>query len=69
MIVCPAMNTAMWEHPITQQHLDQIKTFGPNVYVIPPIVKTLICGDHGMGAMEEPSVIAQRVADILTQKK
>jgi len=55
----------MWEHPVTQKHLEVVKTFGKSVYVIPPIVKTLICGDIGNGAMEEPSVIAGRVADIL----
>ncbi|XP_077774482.1 phosphopantothenoylcysteine decarboxylase isoform X2 [Podarcis muralis] len=45
LLFCPAMNTAMWEHPITAQQVDQLKSFG---YVeIPCIVKKLICGDEG----------------------
>ncbi|CAF1018461.1 unnamed protein product, partial [Adineta ricciae] len=50
LIVAPAMNTAMYEHPLTRQQLDLItNTFG---YVeIPSIEKTLMCGQTGIGAM------------------
>lgn len=45
MIFCPAMNTAMWEHPITAQQVGQLKAFG---YVeIPCVAKKLVCGDQG----------------------
>ena len=45
LLFCPAMNTAMWEHPITAQQVEQLKSFG---YVeIPCIVKKLVCGDEG----------------------
>ncbi|XP_066491859.1 phosphopantothenoylcysteine decarboxylase isoform X2 [Tiliqua scincoides] len=44
LLFCPAMNTAMWEHPITAQQVEQLKGFG---YVeIPCIVKKLVCGDE-----------------------
>ncbi|XP_072837673.2 phosphopantothenoylcysteine decarboxylase isoform X1 [Pogona vitticeps] len=44
LLFCPAMNTAMWEHPITAQQVEQLKSFG---YVeIPCIVKKLVCGDE-----------------------
>lgn len=60
IIVAPAMNTAMWLHPITKK---QIKTLqedwgvdgGPEGWmeVLKPIEKTLACGDSGSGAMVE----------------
>ncbi|MBV95756.1 Phosphopantothenoylcysteine decarboxylase, partial [Eschrichtius robustus] len=44
LLFCPAMNTAMWEHPVTEQQVGQLKAFG---YVeIPCVVKKLVCGDQ-----------------------
>lgn len=48
-IVAPAMNTNMWNHPITKEHLDKISSWG--VKIVPPVEKTLFCGDTGIGAM------------------
>lgn len=51
IIVAPAMNTAMWRHPITKAHLNghlgQYHWFD----VMQPIEKELACGDTGDGAM------------------
>lgn len=69
MVLCPAMNTSMWEHPLTQDQLDHVKRFGKEVYVVPPITKTLICGDHGMGAMAEVGEIARQVSSLLQSKQ
>jgi len=55
LFVAPAMNTFMWNNPFTQRHLDSISEMG--VSLIPPITKTLACGDYGNGAMSEPSSI------------
>ncbi|KAJ1963379.1 hypothetical protein IWQ62_003238, partial [Dispira parvispora] len=52
-IVCPAMNTYMWDHPFTSKHLGTL-TQELGCQVIPPVRKTLACGDTGMGAMENP---------------
>ncbi|KAM9753812.1 phosphopantothenoylcysteine decarboxylase isoform 1-T1 [Menidia menidia] len=55
LLFCPAMNTAMWHHPITAQQVSRLKEFG---YVeIPCISKKLVCGDEGKGAMAEVSTI------------
>lgn len=52
IVVAPAMNTHMWVHPYTAQHLDRIsKGADCNVWVVPPVSKVLACGDEGMGAM------------------
>lgn len=49
LIVAPAMNTLMWTHPFTEQHLSTLRSLG--VVIIPPISKVLACGDIGAGAM------------------
>lgn len=51
LLFAPAMNTRMWEHPITEQHIRTWKSLG--FHYIPPIKKKLACGDTGVGAMAE----------------
>ena len=48
-IVAPAMNTKMWTHPITEEHVKKLRSWG--ITVLEPIEKTLYCGDTGIGAM------------------
>ncbi|XP_011755324.1 phosphopantothenoylcysteine decarboxylase isoform X4 [Macaca nemestrina] len=65
LLFCPAMNTTMWEHPITAQQVDQLKAFG---YVeIPCVAKKLVCGDEGLGAMAEVGTIVDKVKEVLFQ--
>jgi len=61
--VAPAMNTYMWEHPITKPQLDTLQSWGYTV--IPPVVKTLVCGDTGTGAMAEVPTIVQFVLQLV----
>lgn len=49
LLFCPAMNTFMWDHPITATQVASLKAFGYKE--VPPISKKLACGDTGMGAM------------------
>ncbi|XP_019296966.1 phosphopantothenoylcysteine decarboxylase isoform X2 [Panthera pardus] len=63
LLFCPAMNTAMWEHPVTAQQVGLLKAFG---YVeIPCVVKKLVCGDEGLGAMAEVGTIVDKVKEVL----
>ncbi|XP_023278250.1 phosphopantothenoylcysteine decarboxylase isoform X2 [Seriola lalandi dorsalis] len=63
LLFCPAMNTAMWQHPITARQVSSLKEFG---YVeIPCIAKKLVCGDEGKGAMAEVSTIVSAVKQYL----
>ena len=59
MLVAPAMNTAMWLHPVTAPQVAALQAWG--VRVVPPVAKTLACGDTGVGAMAAPSDIALAV--------
>ena len=63
VIVCPAMNTAMWEHPLSHRQLRDLKSLG--YHVVPPIEKELVCGDVGMGAMASIPTIVQHLQAIL----
>jgi len=63
IIFAPAMNTFMWEHPITSTQVNTLKTWGYKE--IPPIEKVLMCKDVGKGAMAEPDTIANVVCDTL----
>ncbi|KAK3706002.1 hypothetical protein LTR37_012996 [Vermiconidia calcicola] len=58
IVVAPAMNTAMWAHPVTTKHLDVLSRewgveYGGWFEVLWPIDKGLACGDTGSGAMRE----------------
>ena len=65
MLVAPAMNTLMWEHPVTASQLSVLQSWGAGV--VPPIEKRLACDDVGMGAMALPPTIADAVRDVLQQ--
>ncbi|XP_018594947.1 phosphopantothenoylcysteine decarboxylase isoform X2 [Scleropages formosus] len=63
LLFCPAMNTAMWQHPITATQIAVLKGFG---YIeVPCIIKKLVCGDEGKGAMAEVSTIVDFVKEYL----
>lgn len=67
VVVAPAMNTGMWEHPVTARQLAELKTggFGKEVVVVSPVEKTLACGEMGVGAMASPDAIAKAVGEML----
>ncbi|MFC1644863.1 flavoprotein [Patescibacteria group bacterium] len=50
IIIAPAMNTAMWEHPVTDEHIQKLHRWH-RMTVVGPISKNLACGDTGKGAM------------------
>jgi phosphopantothenoylcysteine decarboxylase len=80
IILVPAMNTAMWEHPLTTKQLNQIESFGmtankhnncdvgrkdSRVHIIQPQTKVLACGEMGVGAMADVNTIVEVVRDVL----
>lgn len=58
-IVVPAMNTRMYENPVTQDNLEKLKKYG--MTVVEPAAGRLACGDVGKGKMPEPDVLFQYV--------
>jgi phosphopantothenoylcysteine decarboxylase/phosphopantothenate--cysteine ligase len=64
IVLAPAMNVKMWEHPATQRNIKQIQADG--VEVIPPDSGVMACGEVGAGRMASPeaihSLILQKLA-------
>ena len=76
LILAPAMNTAMYEHPLTLPQLETIQKFwnqkrcptDPNgVVIVPPQEKVLACGEVGMGALAPVDQIVSAVMKALTK--
>jgi phosphopantothenoylcysteine decarboxylase/phosphopantothenate--cysteine ligase len=59
VVVAPAMNTNMWEHPATQKNVVTLRDNG--VFVVEPGSGELACGDYGSGRMAEPNSIVAEV--------
>lgn len=63
LVFCPAMNTRMYEHPITSEQITKLKLWGH--FEVPSIDKKLMCGDIGIGAMAEVQTIYQQIVSCL----
>jgi phosphopantothenoylcysteine decarboxylase/phosphopantothenate--cysteine ligase len=63
MLVAPAMNTRMWEHPATQANARLLRERG--VELIGPEAGELAEGEVGAGRMSEPAAIAARIEELL----
>ena len=61
VMVAPAMNVRMWEHPATQANLEILRARG--VHVIGPEEGDMACGEYGLGRLAEPDDIAAAVSD------
>ena len=66
LIVAPAMNRQMWEHPATQRNLALVRRDG--VTVLGPDSGNQACGETGMGRMLEPGVLAEAISAFLAPK-
>src|SRR5437016_2454685 len=59
VVVAPAMNTFMLQHPTVRQNLETLRARG--VVVLDPDSGLLACGDEGAGRMPDPPAIAEFV--------
>ncbi len=66
-IVSPAMNTGMYENPITQDNLAVLRRYG--FLLVEPAVGYLACGDTGAGKMPEPEVLLDYILQELAYEK
>ena len=62
-LIAPAMNTNMYENPVTQDNLDTLTRYGWEV--IAPASGRLACGAVGAGKLPEPEVLVQHILRIL----
>jgi len=70
MVLAPAMNTRMWDHPVLQRNLKILLDETDGRYcIVPPVVKELACGDLGMGGMASIEEIIEQVYKVFEAKK
>ncbi|MCE9563233.1 MAG: phosphopantothenoylcysteine decarboxylase [Planctomycetes bacterium] len=89
VVLAPAMNTLMWQHPFTRRHLKsiaadagaahipmhlddqqliaQINDRSKTLRIVSPVVKTLACGDEGIGALASVPDIVAAINDVLSR--
>jgi phosphopantothenoylcysteine synthetase/decarboxylase len=65
LLIAPAMNGKMWQHPATQQNVALLQTRG--VQFIGPDTGMLSCGYEGVGRLEVVEQIAKRAIELLGQ--
>lgn len=63
VMIVPAMNVRMWEHPATQRNIATLRDFG--VEVLDPDQGAMACGEFGYGRLPEPEVIWSKIAQRL----
>src|SRR3989304_8907725 len=63
IVVAPAMNVNMWEHPATQENVERLRQRG--VQIVEPDSGYLACGMTGPGRLASTEAILARVLEVL----
>ncbi|HHM01758.1 MAG TPA: phosphopantothenoylcysteine decarboxylase [Caldithrix abyssi] len=58
LVLAPAMNTAMWDNPFTEEHLQKLAGVY-DLHIIHPVSKVLADGEEGMGALAGDDAIME----------
>lgn len=58
VLIVPAMNTRMWEHPLTRENVQKLKAV-PNYALVEPCSGHLACGETGDGHLADQETILQ----------
>jgi phosphopantothenoylcysteine decarboxylase/phosphopantothenate--cysteine ligase len=66
VLVAPAMNTTMWQHPATQRNIQKLRHDG--VHIIDPDAGEMACGTIGPGRLSEPERIVAGALEILQSR-
>jgi phosphopantothenoylcysteine decarboxylase/phosphopantothenate--cysteine ligase len=63
LVLAPAMNTRMWEHPATQENARIVREHG--AVIVGPEAGPLAEGEIGLGRMSEPRTIFERCRELV----
>ncbi|MDB4248268.1 bifunctional phosphopantothenoylcysteine decarboxylase/phosphopantothenate--cysteine ligase CoaBC [Amylibacter sp.] len=63
VLIAPAMNVRMWEHPATQNNVKILMKNG--IHFSGPVEGDMACGEFGFGRMSEPEAIVKAASEIL----
>jgi len=64
VLVAPAMNPAMWAHPMTRDNVSRLKELA-DYRLVGPVSGVTACGEEGPGRMSEPAAVAEAAIDLL----
>lgn len=64
VLVAPAMNTVMWEHPATRRNVEKLRADG--VQIVEPDAGEMACGTIGPGRLSHPETIVAAALEILS---
>jgi phosphopantothenoylcysteine decarboxylase/phosphopantothenate--cysteine ligase len=64
VLIAPAMNTTMWEHPATQRNLERLRADG--VRILEPDAGEMACGTIGPGRLSDPDKIVAAALAMLS---
>ena len=67
IVVCPAMNTGMYENAATQENIAKLQ--GRGVTVMPPAEGKLACGTSGAGRLPEPQEIVEFLSAFFAKRE
>ncbi|WP_378943697.1 bifunctional phosphopantothenoylcysteine decarboxylase/phosphopantothenate--cysteine ligase CoaBC [Paracoccus sp. R86501] len=67
VLIAPAMNVRMWDHPATQRNLATLH--GDGILTVGPDSGDMACGEYGAGRMAEPEAIVTAIRDALLPKR
>ncbi|MBU3030430.1 bifunctional phosphopantothenoylcysteine decarboxylase/phosphopantothenate--cysteine ligase CoaBC [Paracoccus marinaquae] len=63
VLIAPAMNVRMWQHPATQRNLAELRADG--ILTVGPDEGDMACGEYGPGRMAEPEAILRAIRSAL----
>ncbi len=66
VLIAPAMNTSMWNHPATIRNLERLRADG--VHTVGPGTGMLACGEKGPGRMAEPAEITEALGQLFASQ-
>lgn len=66
VLLCPSMNVHMWNNPVFQENLHNLKRLG--FYIVPPDKGKLACGYEGVGRLADVQNIASEISQLLYKK-
>jgi phosphopantothenoylcysteine decarboxylase/phosphopantothenate--cysteine ligase len=67
ILLAPAMNVHMWQHPLTQANLERLRLTG-RLHVVGPGEGVLACGDVGPGRLADPALVVEVAARLLERQ-
>lgn len=66
ILVCPSMNTNMWNNPAVVNNIEKLKKYG--YHILSPSSGKLACGTYGEGRLPEIEIIADEINHILENR-